>query len=351
MTLQELLTYWQVIRKRLWLIALLVGATVGTILLASLLAKPIYRTITSFQVTTPLPTEVLLVSDFRSTTTRDELAFTRTNFLDVLKSEFIANEVVGQLELPISADELTQQVVIEAPVDSDFVQLRVTASDPKQAADIANALVNTAAKYFAQMSAASFTVNKDVIRNQLEMRKNELDAIRTKLIDFQIENKIGSLDGVLTDQERLITNAKANRDDAMAQGKLDVAASYDRIIAKREQELQERVRLFAGYNDLLVTLNRLEKTYENLLDKQIEAELKETVILSAQFVRVIPARAPSKPLPQMDIRIIFIGLAVSLAAGIILAFVLEALQGQRAKTTEERRPLTVFQPSYDPGKD
>lgn len=352
MTIQELLVYWRVIKKRLWLIALLVGTTVGTILLVAMLAKPTYRSTTSFQVTTPLPAEVALVTDFRTDTSRDELAYTRSNFLALIQSEFVAGEVASQLNLPMDAEELMKQVVIEVAPDSDFVHLRVVAQDPQQAADIANTLVETAAKRFAEMSSVSFTTNREVILRQLERRKAELDVARAMLVQFLIDNSIGSFEGVLIDQERLLTSARAHRDDAMAEGKVDVAANYDRIIVRREQELQERVQLSAKYDDLRLEVNRLETTYSNLLSKEIEAELKEDVILSAKFVRVIPARVPSNPLPRIDFRIVLIGVALSLAVGILVAFILEYMATHKeTPASADQRPVTVLQTAWDPGKD
>jgi len=329
MSAQELLNYWQVIKKRLWLIGLVAGVTMGTVAFISYFAKPLYRATASFQVTAPLPIEVSLTNEFRSPTSREELNFTRNNFVVLLENEFVAGQVIKELGLDTDPEKLLGQVVIEPDTSSDFVKLRVTAHDPKMAADIANGLVETAAQYFGELNAASFTANKEVIQQLLEERKKELDVVRAALVQFQIDNKVGSLDGLLASQEKLITTAKENKDWALAEGKLDVVASYDKIIALREKELQERLGLSAEYGSLLANMKRIEATYFALLDKETEVELKESEILSARFVRVIPARAPSTPLPSLDPRLLLIAGVTSLALGIILAFGMEYVETTR----------------------
>jgi capsular polysaccharide biosynthesis protein len=353
MNLQELFHYWHIIKKRLWLIGLLVAATMGTILLVSLyFSKPEYRATASFQVTTPLPTDVSLVNEYRTSTTRDELIYTRSNFLAVLQSEFVVGKVITKLGLPVEPDELLKQVTVEPDETSDFVKLQVVANSPELAADIANSLVETAAQYFGELSAASFTANKQVIQQLLEERKQELDTAKVELVKFQIANRIGSLDGLLTSQERLITTAKEYRDKAVAEGQASVAENYSEIIDTRERELQERVQLNAQYKELQGNVQRVEAAYFSLLDKEMEADLKEKEILSAQFIRVIPARTPSNPLPSLDVRILILASVVSLVVGIVLAFVLEYVEmSRKANALSEAKTAPVFQASWESGKD
>ncbi|MBL8058952.1 MAG: hypothetical protein JNK29_19760 [Anaerolineales bacterium] len=352
MNLSELQTYVRIVVKRLPLIGLLMAVTIGTILLAAYFAKPVYRATTSFQVTTPLPNEVSLVNEFRTSTSREELAYTRNNFLAVLQSEFVVGQVISKLGLQVEPDELLQQVVIEADPNSDFVKLQVTAESSELAASIANSLVDTASSYFGELSSASVTANKQVILELQAERKAQLDAATAALLKFQAEHNIGSLEGLLTLQERLIATAKENRDQALAEGKTAEAAKYEAIIANREQELQVRVQLSAQYEELISNAKRLDSAYGALLDKETEAELKEREIVSARFIRAIPARAPLKPLPNLDFRVLILGGAASLALGVILAFSLEYLAvSRKADPLAEAKARTMLQASWGPGKD
>jgi capsular polysaccharide biosynthesis protein len=333
MNFGELLTYWQVIKKRLWLIGLLVGVTLGAMLLISYLAQPVYKATTSFQVTTPLPAEVSLYSEFRTSTSRDELRYTRNNFVAVLQSNFVVGQVIEGLGLEVDVEDLQERMVILTEEDSDFVTLEVTAEDPKEVAAIANALTEYAARYFGQLSAGSLTADKELIQQQLQEVKEDLDAAREALIQFQLENRVGMVDQVLTAQQTLIRQLSFERDQALAQGDPAKASAYDEIITQHDRELQGLILLSSEYDLLNDRAKRIEATYSSLLDKETEAMLKENEILSARFIRVIPAREPSHPLSRFNAKVLLLGGIVSLAVGIMLAFALAYLD--RVGVTEQ----------------
>jgi uncharacterized protein involved in exopolysaccharide biosynthesis len=325
MGVQELLVYWRVVKKRLWLIGLMVAATLGAMLLAFTLSKPVYRATIAFQVTAPLPAEVSLFTDFRMPYTDDEIIRTRSGFMTLLQSEFVAGQVVEELNLDMDVDELLAQMLVEPAERNDFDKLLVTAHDPELAAAIANALLDKALYHFGEMSAGVLTANREFIEQQLQEMKEHLDEARANLIQFQVENRIGSLSGFLKSQETLVTTLKTQRDQALAEGREATAASYDEIIAARERELQELVLVNAEYEVLEGTVGRIESTYRGLLSKETEAKLKEDQVRSARFVQVIPAGVPSRPVPRFDVKVLLVGGVVSLALGVMLAFVLEYL--------------------------
>jgi uncharacterized protein involved in exopolysaccharide biosynthesis len=325
MDIQELLIYWRVVKKRLWLIGLMVAATLGAMLLAFNLSKPVYRATIAFQVTAPLPAEVSLFSDFKMPYTRDEIVRTRSGFMTVLQSEFLAGQIIEELGIDMGADELLSQMVMEPGEGNDFDKLRITAHDPELAAAVANALLDKALLHFGEMSAGSLTANREFIQQQLVEIKADLDTARADLIQFQVENRIGSLSGFLDSQESLVTTLKSRHDQALAEGREATAASFEEIIATRERELQELVLLSAEYEVLKDTVHRIESTYANLLGKETEAIIKEDQVRSAKFVQVIPAGVPSRPLPRLDVKVMLLGGIVSLALGIMLAFALEFL--------------------------
>jgi len=330
MSTQELLTYWRIIKKRWWLIGLLVGSTLGAILLISYLAKPTYRATTSFQVVSPLPADVSIFREYRTSSTTEELLRTKNSFLVVLKSEFVLGEVIEKLGLSMDSDELLEQVLIEPDKESEFTHVRVTATRPELAADIANTLLDQALQHFGGLSAGSITANKEFIQQQLRENKDDLDAARAALIQFQIEHKVGSLNGLLVAQESLITDLKASHDRALAEGKQDEATTYEDLIAARQRELQQIILLNSEYDALQDGARRIEAVYSDLLDRETEAKLKENEILSAKFIEVIPAPEPKRALPRLNARYFLVGGAISLVAGVIIVFILEALERSSA---------------------
>lgn len=336
MNAQEFLTYWIIIKKRLWLIVLLFVVTMGAMVVASYLSEPVYEAKGLFQVTAPLPADVSLFTDFRTSTSRDELGYTKNNFLGVLKSNFVVGQVVDEFELNIDADQfLEDKVVIEPSQDSDLVTLTVTAENPKLATDIANTLIEKGAQRFGEMSASSITANKKLIQKQMEKIKVQLDEAKAALTAFQIENGVGSMDGVLRAQESLISQLALRRDESLARGDDETAANYDQIMATRERQIQTLILLASEYDTLQDAVKRIDLTYSDLLDKETEATLKENEIQGAKFVRIIPAREPTRPLPRLNIKLLLIGAMVSLVLGIILAFVLDALESVSIARPEE----------------
>jgi len=337
MNIQELVTYWQVIKKRLWLIGLLIAVTLGFMVTLSYLAEPVYEATTSFQVTAPLPAEVTIFSEFRTSSSRDELRYTMYNFMTVLQSKFVMGRVIDQLGLDTDVDQLLEeQIIIEDDETSDFVQLRVKAQDPQMAAAIANTLMDEASHYFGELSAGSITTNKEFIQLQMQEIKKELDESKAALIQFQIENKISSANQLLDAQQYLLRQLSLNRDAALADGDDALANSYGEIIATRERELQELILLSAEYEALRAPVQRIEETYSNLLDKETEAKLKENEIMSAKFILVIPAREPKHSLPRFSLKLLMVGGVISLVAGVVLAFVLEALSSLSELANNEK---------------
>ena len=332
MSIKDFIIYWKVVKKRLWLIGLLLVVTLGVIFLTSFLSKQVYKATTSFQVTAPLPAEVTIYSEFKTSSTIDELLRTRGNFVAVLQSKFVTGQVIEELGPDMGTDELLATTLVEPEEDSDFIDLKVTAGDPSTAAAIANTLMDNAAKYFGEMSAGSITANKEFIQQQLKEIRGELDVARAALMQFQIENRISSSEGLLNSQEDLITTLKTSRDEAQVESGLEAVAVYDELISKRERELQDLILLGSEYELLQDEVRRIKDVYQSLLDKETEAKLKENEIMSARFIQVIPASEPSHPLPRFEPKLFLLGAIVSLVLGIMLAFILEFLEHAETET-------------------
>jgi uncharacterized protein involved in exopolysaccharide biosynthesis len=346
----EVQTYWRVIRKRLWVIGLLMIVTLGVMLAVFFLSKPLFKATTLFQVTSPLPAEVSLFSEFKTSSNRDELLYTRSNFLTVLQSEYVLNQVIDELDLNMDVDSLLKRMVVEPEKGSDFIKLSITAEDPQLAAAIVNTQMDKGSQFFGELSAKSITANKEFIEQQLQDIKEQLNEAKADLIQFQIENRVGSLEGLLSAQQTLVTEMELKRDRALVdeEGEAKIAA-VDEVITVREGELQDLILLSAQYDALRDRVNKLQETYSTLLDKETEAVLKENEILNARFIQVIPAEEPAHPLPQVNLKILLLGALVSLALGIMLAFILEYHERVALESDADGGTL-LRDAALDPGK-
>lgn len=75
------------------------------------------------------------------------------SYVSVVNSSIVLDEVINELGLSMSSDELAEQVDAESPVNTVLIDINVTDADPEQAALIAN---------------TSSTVFADVVSNDLE---------------------------------------------------------------------------------------------------------------------------------------------------------------------------------------
>jgi len=347
MSIEELLTYWLIIKKRLWLIGLLFGVTVGTILVILLSADPVYKASIKFQVTAPPPAEVTIYKAFSTGKLREEIAYTRGNFVNVLTSSSVAWDVVRELGVQdqMGGDELQASTQVEDVKNSDLTKITVTVKNPQLAADLVNKLFEVGLRHYGQVLARSATTSREFISSQLETTRLELEQAKEALTTFRIENKVGTLDGALESQQSLLRSLRFQRDQAWAEGNEEKAAQYDELIAEREVELQNLIHLSTEYEALETAVERAQSTYALLLAKETEAKLKENEILHVGFIQALgEARKPRQPVSPLNPTIIALGGVVSLIIGIMLAFVLEyveTFQVSAASTIDKTKDMAI----------
>ncbi|RMF27505.1 MAG: hypothetical protein D6759_17590, partial [Chloroflexi bacterium] len=124
---------------------------------------------------------------------------------------------------------------------------------------------------------------------------------------------------------------------AEAEGKLTEVATYERLIAQHERELQRLVSLNTEYVKLKADVSRAQSVYNLLLDKLTEATLKENEILNTSFVQIVePASPPRRPISPLSPKIVVVGAIASTVLGIALAFLLEYVETLRMEIGEEK---------------
>jgi uncharacterized protein involved in exopolysaccharide biosynthesis len=342
---EEILHYWRILKKRLWLIALLTLVTVGTIFFQQYTADPVYTAAVRFQITEPPRGDANLFSGYRVPYIRDELPFVKGNFLNVLTSGSVARQVIEKLDLQsVSSDDVISNIETEEITDSDFVLVRVSASDPQLAADLANALLEEALRQYGQLRADSVTMSKELISVELEASWQKLQQSEESFIAFKIENHVGSLTGMITEQQELLRTLRLWRDESSAKGLDDRAQNYDHLIARREAELQNLVRLSAEYGALEADVQHAQRAYNLLLEKETEVRLTESEALGVGFIQVLgEARLPSGPNSPYNYKVLAFGLVVSLALGVALAFIWAFLASAKTAEEELEEPESVVQ--------
>ena len=127
----------------MWLIA---SITIVAVLLSGVLSyfvlTPIYSASTQILVNQSKSEESL----YQNYEVQTSLQLINT-YSVILKSPRILNEVIGELNLSMSADELNEEITVESESDSQVVNITVEDKSPTMAANIAN----TTAKVFQKI--------------------------------------------------------------------------------------------------------------------------------------------------------------------------------------------------------
>ena len=118
--------------------------------------------------------------------------------------------------------------------------------------------------------------------------------------------------------------------EAAAQGA--AAEEFNKLLAKRQADLQALMDLSANYNALQRGVEAASGNYSFLVSKLNEARLKESQAQNLGFVQIVEAPSkPSGPAPSRFSRVAVVGAVVSILAGVILVFALEFVETIRKR--------------------
>jgi len=379
--------YVYIIWKRLWLIVLLLVVTEGVILGLSFTAKPVYRASVRLQVLATDRADVSLFTQYRSSSTVDEIQQAQSDFTRALKSGFVAWKTIADLNLEIGALDLLAGLSTAA--EGDFLIVTVESDDPGRAEDIANTQVENALEYYRAVRATPSRVLRQFVSDLLASEKQKMLDAEKALLDFKQKHNLESIKQETTALQDMIRALKLERERAVIEQEraaifaqvyraeqkkaeekaaeigamtkdgeetvapytqkfyLDLArqhearaldyeaqrdgyarslAIYDQAIAERSDELRNLLGLYTEYNALERELTQATNNYNFLWDKENEARLKQAQAEKLGYIQITePARKPDAPVPSKTLQLAAAGGAVSVLVGLILAFLIEFL--------------------------
>jgi capsular polysaccharide biosynthesis protein len=134
----ELREYWAIIRKRITLVIAipLIAALVSGVI-SFFVLKPQYEANTTLLVNQKQDNNPLL--QYQVIMANQALVKT---YSDIIKSQTLENQVISQLHLPYTVEELDKMVDVSAPDQSQVIEVSVTAPSQVEAAKIANTLAS-----------------------------------------------------------------------------------------------------------------------------------------------------------------------------------------------------------------
>ncbi len=377
----DFLMYLRVIWKRAWLIVLITALTVGVILLTSLTAGPVYQATVRLQVIASEPGDVALFSEFRSGPAAEEISAAQQDFIAALKRPIVAWQTIADLNLGISAVDLLERMTVGT--EEEFIYISYEADSPQDAETIVTKLVDNALVYYRNLRAKRATVLRVFIAQELEKEQKSLADAKEALLQFKLQHNVDSLQRELSAYQDELRQLRFSRDMAVMQSEqknreaalyreqaqnateqaeaasargatatatyyyglardyaqeaveAEIAAEvaqvarleYEQMISDRETRLLSLIGLTSEYDAKQAAVNEIQANVNFLSGKLNEAALKESQSLNAGFIQVAePARQPDRPAPSQLPRLLLVGVAISMAAGVILAFILEFIE-------------------------
>jgi len=187
----ELRHYYEVFRRRAWIIALAVVLAVGGVAYMLGTQPPRYEAEVSILVTpraigpTALEDSGFLnfQSDYRETVIK--------NMIQLLKSRAVLQRVADRVGG--SPEGLARRVTIKDLRGTDFLIITAKHEAPEQAALIANTVAQEFSSYYAEINRVEATNARKFIEEQLNLSQNRLSTSERALADFQARSGIVAL--------------------------------------------------------------------------------------------------------------------------------------------------------------
>jgi len=185
----ELRHYYEVIRRRAWVVAVVVVLAVGGTVLHLGNRPPEYRARVSILVTPRVISPTAFDdSALNAQTTYFQLssAYDETvvnNTIQLLKSKDLLQRVATRVGLP--AADLTERVRSREVFGTHFLVISATDEDPARAAAIANTMAEEFSNFYAELNRAEATRSRAFVEEQLDLAQTRLTTAEEALLEFR----------------------------------------------------------------------------------------------------------------------------------------------------------------------
>ncbi len=293
----ELLEYWKIIRKRLWLIFLMILLSGGAAAYYTSQQVDQYQTTTTLfinpgQVSPMVPGEV-----FRSP--QNWVEYLANTYIELMRTRSFVREVADEMDSALSENEIRQALATAYVPDTQFLRIIATHPDPVMAQQIADTA--------AQILIASEVQRHQSQHEQIKAQQNLAASPERQQLDL------------------LIDSLKAEE------------TYYD----ERIKNVQDQIALLEDRNAPSDNKDQLEQLYLSLPELRyaridVQTRLAEAQSRLAELnaaltppsdtaVVVDTALLPTEPIPRQDRQRILLAIIIGLMIGVGLAFLLEYL--------------------------
>jgi uncharacterized protein involved in exopolysaccharide biosynthesis len=238
----EFLNSIHVVRRRAWLIGLLVIVTVATILYLGYTAPPSYQARVRLRVLAVESEAVTLFAPSSSLPGREQIINTREEFFSFLRGRNVAWQTIGDLGLTMDADTLQQRMTFEE--QDDFVSVVATAERPDLAEKIATTYVNYALLAYREFRLSPVNQSAQFIDTQLADERQKLNTAQDAFLKFKLANAIESLPTEIQALQGELRRLRLDRDQAVIDEQ-QAQATLDLYQAAADQAQAQALALLA----------------------------------------------------------------------------------------------------------
>lgn len=209
---------WAILRRRWWMIALIVVGALAVTLALTLTAPPAYRSSLRLQALALDDQEVALYTRRSTGGVGEQIALTQFNFNETLQNPLIAWRTVSDLNLDISASQLLANLKTSA--SGDFVTVTYDAATPQEAMNVLNRHVENALDYYNSVRSRPASVAGQFVATELAAQGQTLRKAQDALLQFQLEHNISDLPREINAVQDGVRSIRAARDNAQVQASL-----------------------------------------------------------------------------------------------------------------------------------
>jgi len=196
---EDIYRYFNIIWRRLWIIASLTILFGVSAFLISKRMTPIYQATTTVLINEAPATKT---TDYTAIVTSERLAQT---YAQLMSKQPVLERVISKLGLSLAPAQLKERIFIQPVNDTTLIEVRVDDPDPEQAALITNTLVEEFSKQNQELQASRYAATKNSLEEQLNRLNETIQKIETDLLALQ------DTGNNQTERDRLEANQAQNR--------------------------------------------------------------------------------------------------------------------------------------------
>lgn len=397
---------FEVLRRRFWIILLLLAVTMGVILYRAWTTPPVYRSSVVLQVIPLEPEEVTLYTRLNTVSSADTIDLILFQFGNLIRNTRIAQRALEETGIPMSAGTAVAGMSVDRDPAGDLVTVSMAAASPADAEKLVVRQVELALEEFRQSRALPSEASGKFLEGELAAAEQALEQAREVLLNFKLTNGVEYLDreiiaaqdavralneaqetaglavrrleAVVAELEKQIQEAQTkaaaatpNSPDgaywlrvvqdlntvvlgqrAEAAGQRAEAEASGALLARRQTDLATLITLTREHQRLEDAAQDRQDTRDFLAAKAREARLKESQSRTIGYLQ--PVGEPTTPRDQIGTRtvqIALLGALLSIVGGAIIALALEFIEKslRRRRATAARGDAPGRQPDNPTG--